>query len=315
MRQDMGMDMAGNGRSGIVRGRRRAMRLLPEGGFFAAVILAFVLLATASLAGLPGAFGMTAEAATLSKRNLTLLKGSSAQLTVTGASGKVTWVSKKPKVAAVSKDGVVTGKKRGSAVIVAKTGGKKLKCLVHVMYAGPVETADAVKGIDVSAWQGSINFRKVKKSGIDFVIIRIGHGTEVDRYFRSNYRKAKAAGLRVGGYWFSTALSRKQAAVQRNICLKAIRGKTFDFPVFIDIEYLPQLKRGQSLTSVVIKDFCRAMKKTAFLPDSTLPGDSSGSLYRLLWQEMTGTSSGSRNTAIRTGTVTPTTCGSTEPEE
>ena len=51
----------------------------------------------------------------------------------------------------------------------------------------------AIKGIDVSVWQGAIDFNAVRNSGVDFVIIRAGYGTNSkDKYFEENYRKAKA---------------------------------------------------------------------------------------------------------------------------
>ena len=64
------------------------------------------------------------------------------------------------------------------------------------------------KGIDVSKWQGVIDFDAVKSSGIDFVIIRAGYGKESwqkDSYFERNYKNAKSAGLKVGAYWYSYA--------------------------------------------------------------------------------------------------------------
>ena len=66
--------------------------------------------------------------------------------------------------------------------------------------------AKTFRGIDVSAWQGKIDFQKVKQSGIDFVIIRAGYGkvaSQKDPYFETNYKNAKAAGLQVGAYWYS----------------------------------------------------------------------------------------------------------------
>lgn len=67
----------------------------------------------------------------------------------------------------------------------------------------------SAKGIDVSTWQGNIDFSKVKAAGIDFVIIRAGYGREIsqkDKYFEQNYKNAKAAGLNVGAYWYSYAV-------------------------------------------------------------------------------------------------------------
>nr|AIA94671.1 Glyco_hydro_25 [uncultured Ruminococcus sp.] len=63
-------------------------------------------------------------------------------------------------------------------------------------------------GIDISEWQGKINFQLVKTSGIDFVIIRAGYGkllTQKDKCFEVNYQQARAAGLSLGAYWYSYA--------------------------------------------------------------------------------------------------------------
>ena len=71
----------------------------------------------------------------------------------------------------------------------------------------------ATKGIDVSVWQGTIDFNAVRNSGVDFVIIRAGYGTSSkDKYFEENYRNAKSAGLHVGAYWYSYADSFSEAA-------------------------------------------------------------------------------------------------------
>ena len=65
-----------------------------------------------------------------------------------------------------------------------------------------------VKCIDVSEWQGDIDFKKVKASDVDHVILRAGFGREAsqrDAEFETYYKNAKAAGLKVGAYWYSYA--------------------------------------------------------------------------------------------------------------
>ena len=69
----------------------------------------------------------------------------------------------------------------------------------------------SVKGIDVSKYQGKIDWNKVKADGVEFVVIRAGYGREIsqkDPYFEQNYEGAKAAGLRVGTYWYILVLLR-----------------------------------------------------------------------------------------------------------
>lgn len=72
----------------------------------------------------------------------------------------------------------------------------------------------AIKGIDVSQYQGNIDFAKVKAAGVMFAIIRAGFGkytSQKDPYFEQNYKNAKAAGLDVGVYWYSYATSTADA--------------------------------------------------------------------------------------------------------
>ena len=92
-------------------------------------------------------------------------------------------------------------------------------------------------GIDVSEHQANIDFQRVKKSGINFVIMRagIGHGRK-DKYFEENYKKAKAAGLNVGAYWYSKALSVADSTSEAKYVLNALKGKKFEYPIYYDIE-------------------------------------------------------------------------------
>ena len=89
----------------------------------------------------------------------------------------------------------------------------------------------SVQGIDVSRHNTITDFRKVKASGIDFVIIRAGYGREIsqkDPQFETNYKNAKAAGLNVGAYWYSYAQSVEEAKIESKVCLQAIKGKKFE---------------------------------------------------------------------------------------
>ncbi len=91
--------------------------------------------------------------------------------------------------------------------------------------------------IDVSEFNGNIDFKKVKDSGVKAVIIRAGFGDcDVDKYFYSNIKKAKAAGLRVGVYWFSYAFTKQQAIKEANYCLRVIKKYNLNLPVYYDWE-------------------------------------------------------------------------------
>ncbi|CRH84384.1 Autolytic lysozyme [Chlamydia trachomatis] len=121
-------------------------------------------------------------------------------------------------------------------------------------------------GIDVSAWQGKIDFNKVKKSGYEFVIIKAGgndDGYYIDRYFETNYTKAKKAGLKVGAYYFvnrdfSSINAQKLAEVFYNI----VKNKTFDLPLFIDVETTPTSARSTVTTGINI--FCNYLRKKGY---------------------------------------------------
>ena len=98
------------------------------------------------------------------------------------------------------------------------------------------------KGVDLSEHQGTVDFNKLKASGIDFVILRAGYGSanlypeQYDARFEEYYKKAKAAGLGVGAYWYSYAESLNMARDEAESFITALKGKQFDYPVYIDLE-------------------------------------------------------------------------------
>ena len=98
-----------------------------------------------------------------------------------------------------------------------------------------------IKGIDVSHWQGNIDFNKVKKAGYDFVIIKAGgsdYGRYTDKKFKENYQKAVAAGLHVGAYYFNGPRCQGAASgvADAKHFLQILSDLKFDYPVFCDIE-------------------------------------------------------------------------------
>ncbi len=96
------------------------------------------------------------------------------------------------------------------------------------------------KGIDVSKWNGNIDWNKVKNSGVDYVIIRGGFGTStVDSKFKTYIEGASNAGLKVGVYWFSYATTPEKAVQEARKCLQTISPyrNSITYPVFFDYEY------------------------------------------------------------------------------
>jgi len=97
-------------------------------------------------------------------------------------------------------------------------------------------------GIDVSKWQGEINFEKVRNAGATFVMIRIGVQTKqngeltIDPYYEQNIKNAKSAGLKVGVYLYSIATSSKEAIEHAEWVLKNLDNETLDLPIVFDWE-------------------------------------------------------------------------------
>ncbi len=97
-------------------------------------------------------------------------------------------------------------------------------------------------GIDVSQYQGNINWSAVKNRGVDFAILRIGYYLEskgqtvIDPYFESNYNECKRLGIAVGGYFYSYAFNSSEASREASACISVIRGKHFEMPIFLDVE-------------------------------------------------------------------------------
>ena len=128
------------------------------------------------------------------------------------------------------------------------------------------------KGIDVSKYQGSIDFNKVKAQGYTFVIIKAGYGkysTQVDPYFEENYKRAKAAGLNVGAYWFGYATTVADAKKEANVCMQAIKGKKFEYPIYYDMEtdttsnHYP-FSTGIVNCSAMVEAFCDLLEKSGY---------------------------------------------------
>lgn len=122
-------------------------------------------------------------------------------------------------------------------------------------------------GIDVSQWQGNIDFNKVKNAGYEFVIIRAGYGqyaTQKDPYFEQNYNRAVSAGLHVGVYWYSYADSIDAAKTEARVCLDVIKGKRFDMPIYFDLEEDKQFKKGKTFCDAITVAFCTTIETAGY---------------------------------------------------
>jgi lysozyme len=109
-----------------------------------------------------------------------------------------------------------------------------------------------IKGIDISHWNGSIDFNKVKAQGIEFVIMKAGQ-TAKDPMFETYYKEAKAAGLKVGCYFFapSNFYGSDKGEFYAKRLLKYIEGKQFEYPVFLDLEATDTQHRDQATDACI----------------------------------------------------------------
>lgn len=90
-------------------------------------------------------------------------------------------------------------------------------------------------GIDISKHQGDINLSALKDK-VEFVIIRAGYSNSIDPKFERNYKLCKELGIPVGAYWYSYALNVDAAKKEANTFLNVIKGKQFEYPVYLDME-------------------------------------------------------------------------------
>ena len=125
----------------------------------------------------------------------------------------------------------------------------------------------AIKGVDISHWNGDIDFDKVKASGIEFVIIKAGgsdRGFYTDPKFKTNYEKAKAAGLFVGAYYF---VGKKFYGDLAGIAdgkrfVDILKGMQFEYPVYLDVE-TTDVRYKELATDAAIA-FCKTLENAGY---------------------------------------------------
>ena len=137
---------------------------------------------------------------------------------------------------------------------------------------GALVTTSGVLGIDVSKWNGDIDWNAVKNSGVNYVIIRCGYrGSSTgalieDPKFKANIKGATSSGLKVGVYFFSQATSEVEAVEEASMVLSLIKGYNISYPVFLDVE--PSGGRGDSISkevrTSVINAFCQTISNSGY---------------------------------------------------
>jgi GH25 family lysozyme M1 (1,4-beta-N-acetylmuramidase) len=122
-------------------------------------------------------------------------------------------------------------------------------------------------GMDVSTWNGNMNFKKAKENGIEFAMLRSSFGKEykqIDNQFYENVRKAKEAQIPIGAYHYLYATTVENALREADVCKRTIGDIKLEYPVAIDVEdsKLSFLSK-QNLTTIV-DAFCNSMERSGF---------------------------------------------------
>lgn len=131
---------------------------------------------------------------------------------------------------------------------------------------GKMSSGSGSMGIDVSKWNGSIDWNAVKNSGVSYVIIRCGYrGSSTgalieDPKFRSNIKGAKAAGLKVGVYFFSQAVNEVEAVEEASMAINLASGYGLNYPIFLDVE--SSGGRGDGISKETRTEVCKAFCAT-----------------------------------------------------
>ena len=127
--------------------------------------------------------------------------------------------------------------------------------------------AAAVSGIDVSSYQGVINWNAVAASGVKFAMVRVGNTKYgLDKYFVQNVVGANAAGIRVGAYVYSYAMNPAEAAADAQLAVSAMGNLPISFPVAIDIEDPSQANLSQAEQLAIVNTFCSVIYAAGYQP-------------------------------------------------
>ena len=146
---------------------------------------------------------------------------------------------------------------------------KKIRQLLPLFIIHANASNDYIRsGIDVSKWQGKIDWQKVKNAGIQFALLRAGYGdtlsypNQLDPTFEYNYSQCKRVGMPVGVYWYSYATTPEMARQEAKACIAALKGKQFEYPIYYDVEELRIFNTGK--TNEIIKAFCDELEKAGY---------------------------------------------------
>lgn len=131
----------------------------------------------------------------------------------------------------------------------------------------PLPEGVTAQGIDVSEFQGKIDWDAVKAAGVDFAILRIGYGDQnaggADKYFKRNVQECERLGIRWGAYLYSYSVNTKEAADEAAHALSAMKGLTPDLPIYFDMEDSSTLGAKDRFADIA-QTFCSKVEAAGF---------------------------------------------------
>lgn len=120
-------------------------------------------------------------------------------------------------------------------------------------------------GIDISKYQANMDLSEAKNEGVRFTIIRGAYGRSKDSAFESNYKKAKANGLGVGVYWWTRATNETNAKAEATFLINnVLKGKQFEYPIYIDVEDKLLAELGKDKVDAIIKSACKTLENAGY---------------------------------------------------
>lgn len=161
-----------------------------------------------------------------------------------------------------------------NAKLVYKYKVKAFENIDGITYTSKISNsygmAIQAKGIDVSHHNGKLDWKKIKKSGVDFAMIRIGYGDSKkggikDKNFKYNMKNAKANGVEIGVYFYSYADNIREAKKEAKYVIKKMKKYNIDYPIAYDFENDYRRKRKlKKKNTKIIDAFCKTVEDAGY---------------------------------------------------